>query len=244
LLKRSLPAADDAANAAVEDDSATDLSASTSPAEISTPEPVAEASIEPPVPDVQAPEPEVSEAQVPQPEVSRPVAAAIAPKLPLTDADPPVEEAEVPAAPSTDAPPPTVIVDTSEEPAAGPIDVTALPPSQPEPPLAELETEIKFAVNSSYMTGDDHQSLRRLLDGLPAPGSYRLVLTAAVGAGDVEASDPDEDKRYNRWMAERRIERVKSYLEGISGNREIVFEPAFADDDNSREVRLQVVPQG
>jgi len=60
----------------------------------------------------------------------------------------------------------------------------------------------------------------------------------------VGATSPEEARRYNRWLAERRLHRVREWLDENAAGRQIEIEPAFKPDDNSRRIVVRVAPVG
>jgi hypothetical protein len=79
---------------------------------------------------------------------------------------------------------------------------------------------------------------------MTAGGRYRIQLEVGVSGSDtvVGASSPDEAKRYNRWLAERRMDRVREWLDENAKDRQLEIEPAFQADDSSRRVVVRVAP--
>ena len=62
-------------------------------------------------------------------------------------------------------------------------------------------------------------------------------MTGAVGAGAQDA-----DTRYNRWLAERRMDRVAEFLQKNAATERLEIKQAFAANDPSRRVVVQVRP--
>ena len=58
----------------------------------------------------------------------------------------------------------------------------------------------------------------------------------------VGASTPEEARRYNRWLAERRLDRIREWLEQNVKDRQLEIEPAFQANDSSRRVVVRVAP--
>lgn len=151
---------------------------------------------------------------------------------------PPVEAAPAVAAEraeeTTSQPQPEI---AAVEPAAAPASgVPAAPPPEPE------TLTITFAVNSSYLPDDLNGRLRALAQKLEADRSYAIRLVGAVGVGDVAGKSADEARRYNRWMAERRVERVADYLQRTAKAGELKIEREYAANDPSRQVKVEVTP--
>jgi hypothetical protein len=103
---------------------------------------------------------------------------------------------------------------------------------------------ITFATNSSYFPPGTSRRLASLLGNMAAGGSYRVQLEVGVSGSDtvVGATSPEEAKQYNRWLAERRMSRVREWLDENASDRKLEIEPAFQADDNSRRVVVRVAP--
>jgi outer membrane protein OmpA-like peptidoglycan-associated protein len=104
---------------------------------------------------------------------------------------------------------------------------------------------VTFDVNSSYLPASLDGRLRRLAERLERGRRYEVELTASVGAGPVaNAGDVGAAARYNRWLAERRLDRVAAFLrenaEADAGA--LAIERGFAADDSSRRVVVRVRP--
>ncbi len=184
------------------------------PAPAPTPTPV-QAS-EPPAPVVE-PQAVVAESKQPAPvEPPAPAEVAAAPEPVVAAAPPPAEPAPAPASTPVSAPEPT--------PATG--------DELPGPAIV-------FAVNSSFFSGSASRDLKAFVEQLPRDAEVEIELAAAVGTGDVRDADPAEAKRYNAWMAERRLQRVAEWLTSNAGPRQLKLQEQFIENDPSREVRLQ-----
>jgi hypothetical protein len=109
----------------------------------------------------------------------------------------------------------------------------------PEPPPAPEPLTITFDVNSSYFPGDLSGSLKRLADRLQPGQAYEVELTGAVGS---DAASQDENARYNRWLAERRMSRVAEFLQKNAETERLEIKQAFAANDPSRRVVVEVRP--
>jgi outer membrane protein OmpA-like peptidoglycan-associated protein len=103
---------------------------------------------------------------------------------------------------------------------------------------------ITFATNSSYFPPGTARRLASLLGDMAADGRYRVRLEVGVSGSDtvVGATSPEEARRYNRWLAERRLSRVREWLDENASDRQLEIEPAFQPDDNSRRVVVRVAP--
>ena len=76
-----------------------------------------------------------------------------------------------------------------------------------------------------------------LVSELPGGRPYRLALQAAVSDDGVKGAKPREAERYNRWLAERRLDRVAAWLREHA-EVELAIEPGFIEHDPSRRVTL------
>lgn len=152
--------------------------------------------------------------------------------------------AELQAKAAAPAPAPAADAVTAEEPApagtVAAVEPAAAPPELP-PPEPERLT-ITFDVNSSYLPDSLGGRLRALAQGLEPKRRYAVRLVGAVGVGDVAGKSAEEARRYNRWMAERRVDRVADYLQRTAEDSKLKIERAFAANDPSREVLVEVTP--
>ncbi|MFL5335039.1 MAG: hypothetical protein ACJ8H8_18065 [Geminicoccaceae bacterium] len=121
-------------------------------------------------------------------------------------------------------------------PAAGP--TQAEPAGKSVTAKAESLT-ITFDVNSSYFPADLSGGLKRLADRLQPGQAYEVELTGAVGS---DAASQDENARYNRWLAERRMSRVAEFLQKNAETERLEIKQAFAANDPSRRVVVEVRP--
>jgi outer membrane protein OmpA-like peptidoglycan-associated protein len=103
---------------------------------------------------------------------------------------------------------------------------------------------ITFATNSSYFPPGTERRLSSLLGDTASGGSYRIQVEVGVSGSDtvVGATTPEEARRYNRWLAERRLDRVREWLEENVKDRQLEIEPAFQANDSSRRVVVRVAP--
>jgi outer membrane protein OmpA-like peptidoglycan-associated protein len=101
---------------------------------------------------------------------------------------------------------------------------------------------ITFATNSSYFPPGTSRRLSSLLGNMADGGRYRVRLEVGVSGSDtvVGATSPEEAKRYNTWLAERRLSRVREWLDENAKDRQLEVEPAFQADDSSRRVVVRV----
>ena len=126
--------------------------------------------------------------------------------------------------------------------AAAPAPAAGETQSETQAKPAPLKTEsltITFDVNSSYFPADLSGGLKRLADGLQPGQAYAVELTGAVGGA---AGGEDADARYNRWLAERRMGRVAEFLQKNAAAERLEIKQAFAANDPSRRVVVQVRP--
>jgi hypothetical protein len=182
---------------------------------------------------------ELSTAEAPPPATAA-AAAAPAPAIepPAPAVEPPAVMAEAKEPAPVEAPAPVAPAAEPE-----PIEVAAPLPAtadSPPAPVAELPgPAIVFAVNSSFFSGSASRDLRAFVDQLPPDAEVEIELAAAVGTGDVRDADPVEAKRYNAWMAERRLQRVAEWLTSNAGPRQLKLNEHYIENDPSREVRLR-----
>lgn len=223
---------------------ATTQSSTTASAAATQPAPpvvTTDAAIEPPAATQPAPSPDAA--------VAATTSAPPASPDPLATAA--VAPAEPPAPAAAEAPAAAPTQPAEAAPAAPPPAPTATPPTElasaaPNPVAATVGSAaaalaIPFDVNSSFFPSGAGRELRGFLEGLPAAGAVEIELAGAVGTGSVRGASGEEAKRYNAWMAERRIERVAEWLEANAGNRQLTLKPRLVEDDPSREVRLRAV---
>jgi hypothetical protein len=144
-------------------------------------------------------------------------------------------------------------LEPERKPAAGP-SAEAMPerlvlveeafPVQPEPARAgapEMHLEVVFEINSSFLPAVSLSALRALVSDLPPSRPLRLALTAAVSDDRVKGAGPAEADRYNRWLAERRLDRVAAWLRQHARGA-IEIEAGFAPQDSSRRVTISTRP--
>jgi outer membrane protein OmpA-like peptidoglycan-associated protein len=124
--------------------------------------------------------------------------------------------------------------------------------SKAEPSNAKIETGpeggliITFATNSSYFPPGAGKRLSQFLSDVDDDKRYEVSLQVAVsGARDVVgAKSPAEAKRYNEWLAERRLERVRQWLLEHADPETLSIRPEYMSDDESRRVVVRVTPIG
>jgi hypothetical protein len=171
----------------------------------------------------------------------------------------PAQPAEPPAASSGDRPTERAIAAVEPTPAApgkaaqrAGADATAPQQSaRQEDPERQGKVEggqdnvvITFATNSSYFPPGTERRLSSLLGDTASGGHYRVQVEVGVSGSDtvVGATTPEEARRYNRWLAERRLDRVREWLEENVQDRQLEIEPAFQANDSSRRVVVRVAP--
>jgi outer membrane protein OmpA-like peptidoglycan-associated protein len=103
---------------------------------------------------------------------------------------------------------------------------------------------ITFATNSSYFPPGTERRLSSLLGDTASGGRYRIQVEVGVSGSDtvVGATTPEEARRYNRWLAERRLDRVREWLEENVKDRQLEIEPVFQANDSSRRVVVRIAP--
>lgn len=157
-------------------------------------------------------------------------------------------------------PKPTTVNGQASRPAAAPSSQVADPAQlsalNPEQQKADKEgqvtmtekgtLEITFATNSSYFPQGWNEPLQAFLDGLDKGKSYIVRIHTSIDGGTSVAgtSSEDEAARYNRWLADRRFERVKSWLEKNNDASTLQIEPVDVSDDGSRRVVIELNPLG
>jgi outer membrane protein OmpA-like peptidoglycan-associated protein len=132
--------------------------------------------------------------------------------------------------------------------------VAATPPRPAQPPAGDGKVEpgpdgdliITFATNSSYFPSGATARLRELLAGIDADSRYQVTLQVAVSGTSkvVGAKSAQEAARYNKWLAERRLERVQNWLLKNAPAEAVSIKPEYVADDDSRRVSVRVAPVG
>ena len=122
----------------------------------------------------------------------------------------------------------------------GSVEPAAAPPTL-EPAAEPERLTITFKANSSILPSGLDGRLRALAAQLAADDNYALRLVGSVGNDDIAGKSAEDALRYNRWIAERRVERVAGYLQRTAkGALKIARE--FAANDPSRRVLVEVTP--
>jgi hypothetical protein len=104
---------------------------------------------------------------------------------------------------------------------------------------------ITFATNSSYFPSGAARRLRELIAGMTPDHKYQVALRVAVSgtAKVVGARSAQEAASYNKWLAERRLERVQNWLLENAAAEALSFKPEFVTDE-SRQVVVRLAPIG
>jgi hypothetical protein len=155
-----------------------------------------------------------------------------------------------PAAPETAAP----AEPTTRTVAAVARATAATPPRAPQPAGTDGKIEtgpegglvITFATNSSYFPPGTGNRLRQLLAEVDPAKRHQLSLQVAVSGSRkvVGAKSAQEAARYNKWLAERRVERVQQWLLENANPDALSIRPEYLADDESRRVVVRVAPAG
>jgi outer membrane protein OmpA-like peptidoglycan-associated protein len=104
---------------------------------------------------------------------------------------------------------------------------------------------ITFANNSSYFPAGAARRLRELIAGMNPARKYEIAVRVAVSSSSkvVGARSPQEAASYNRWLAERRMERVQNWLLENAAADALSFKPEYVTDE-SRQVVVRLAPVG
>jgi hypothetical protein len=130
----------------------------------------------------------------------------------------------------------------------------ATPPRAPQPAGTDGKIEtgpegglvITFATNSSYFPPGTSNRLRQLLAEVDPGKRYHLSVQVAVSGSRkvVGAKSAQEAARYNKWLAERRLERVERWVLENANPDTLSIKPEYLADDDSRRVVVRVAPAG
>lgn len=106
--------------------------------------------------------------------------------------------------------------------------------------------EIIFATNSSYLPQGSVEPLKAFLDRLDKGASYIVrVQTSIDGDPSVAGTSSEaEAAKYNKWLADRRFERVKAWLLKNSEGSKLQIESTEVTNDGSRRVTVELNPLG
>ena len=104
---------------------------------------------------------------------------------------------------------------------------------------------ITFANNSSYFPSGAARRLRELIAGMDPDHKYEVAVRVAVSSSSkvVGARSTQEAASYNRWLAERRLERVQNWLLENAAAAALSFKPEYVTDE-SRQVVVRLAPVG
>ncbi|MCL1140091.1 hypothetical protein [Shewanella pneumatophori] len=97
--------------------------------------------------------------------------------------------------------------------------------------------DIPYAKNSSYFAGQYASQLDSFSRVAPPSAGY-LLLEFKVDPKQLTA----EAKQYNKWLAERRIERIKSYLNKTEYSAPVITRILTASNSVDRSVSITWCP--
>jgi hypothetical protein len=205
----------------------------------------ARAEVEPDGAPAPRPRPESQTAGVPS--ITRPLPAAQ--PAPTAAAKPAKQAAGVAPEPS---PAPTGETATAAEPEKQVAVARQPAPARKAAADAKIATDaagglvIVFATNSSYFPPGARKQLSRLLSGVDPEKRYEVAVEVAVSGATkvVGAKSPAEAALYNKWLAERRLERVQEWLLEHSNPDTVSIRPEYLADDESRRVVVRLTPVG
>jgi outer membrane protein OmpA-like peptidoglycan-associated protein len=103
---------------------------------------------------------------------------------------------------------------------------------------------ITFAMNSSYLQPGTSQRLNSLIGSMASGALYRVQLQVGLSGSDkvAGATQPEEAMRYNKWLAERRMNRVKEWLTENARDRQFEIESELLVGDISRRIVVRAMP--
>jgi outer membrane protein OmpA-like peptidoglycan-associated protein len=106
--------------------------------------------------------------------------------------------------------------------------------------------EITFATNSSYLPKGWSSELGAFLDRFDSGQRYIVRVQTSIDGDRAVAgtSSEEEAAQYNKWLADRRFERVKAWLLKNSEGSTLQIEPTDVINDGSRRVTIEVNPLG
>jgi len=157
--------------------------------------------------------------------------------------------------PDVTQPRPPAAADPAQPTVAAAARDAASTPSRPPQPAGtdgKIETApegglvITFATNSSYFPPGTSRRLRQLLAELEPGERYEASVQVAVSGARkvVGAKSAQEAARYNKWLAERRLERVQQWLLENASPDALAIRPEYRADDESRHVIVRLAPAG
>ncbi|QDF66116.1 hypothetical protein FJQ87_04950 [Shewanella sp. SNU WT4] len=100
--------------------------------------------------------------------------------------------------------------------------------------------EVEFSINSSYFSGQGQQLLNQVNSPTASKASADGYLLLQFSAG-LDTSD-EKLKDYNKWLAQRRIERIKHYLTTQAFNAPIISRILTVENTQVRSVQLYWCP--
>ena len=103
------------------------------------------------------------------------------------------------------------------------------------------ELEIVFDINSSWLPRGAARDLQHLLQRL-GKGRYAVEIVTAVDNGPIRNGTAEDARRYNRWLAERRANRVVEWLRRRGDGIIAGIEQRFRENDPSRKVVIRARP--
>jgi hypothetical protein len=129
---------------------------------------------------------------------------------------------------------------------------TAQSPAKPSTDDGKVEAGpgggliITFATNSSYFPSGAAARLRDLLEDVNGDRKFQVTLQVAVSGTTqvVGAKSADEAARYNKWLADRRVERVQAWLVKNVGAQGLSIRPEYVANDDSRRLTVRLAPVG
>ena len=211
------------------------------PAGVETPAPQVEPAQAPPASDIVV---EAPAQAVPDPgdlvALAAPEPQADLVGVPAEPASSMAEVAPEPGPAQTVAPAETAAPAVEHAPAAvasaEPADEPAAATTGAVPPLA-----ITFDVNSSYFPKGTGRELQAMLRDLPPHGRYEALLEGAVSAEALRSRPEADGHAYNRWIADRRMDRVAEWLRRNMGGS-LAVRHAYVENDSSRRVTITLRP--
>ena len=72
--------------------------------------------------------------------------------------------------------------------------------------------------------------------------AYAVELIGSIGNDPVANGAPGDAAAYNRWIAERRVDRIADFLRANAKVTNLAIERAYARNDPSRHVTVKVRP--
>jgi hypothetical protein len=121
--------------------------------------------------------------------------------------------------------------------------------SSPQPAVADggdHAVAITFPPNSSYFPPGTGTQLRSLFGGLAGDRRYQVILQTSVSGSPkvVGAESPEEAKKYNKWLADRRLDRVRDWLNQNVKGTQLDIKPEYLANDDSRQIVVRLRPAG